>query len=104
MKGVFLLAKDPANSCRDIIYHRESGLRLHVYCLNKTGFEPHPDELQFYADTNNGILAFETWRYDIDDPALIIDAIRWYARYIDQPDLEILAEDPRPSQDKASYS
>ncbi|MBC7914340.1 MAG: hypothetical protein H7Y07_09480, partial [Pyrinomonadaceae bacterium] len=39
-------------------------------------------------------LAFETSGYDGSDPLLVIEAIRWYADYIDNPKMEILAENP----------
>lgn len=103
MTDVFLLAKDPANKCRDIVYHRGSKLKIYVYCLNESLFTPNPDELQFYGDNNGEILAFETWQYETDDPGLIIEAIRWYARYIDNPGLEILADDPRSAHEDTSY-
>lgn len=94
-RDVFLLAKDPEDDCRDMVFHRGGSLRLYVYCLDKENFEPNPDELQFYGDNNGEVLAFETKQYDLEDPGLVIEAIRWYARYIENPELEILAEDPR---------
>lgn len=92
---VFLLVKDPNNACQDIIRHRDGSLRIRVYCLGKDKFEPHEDELQFFANDSGDLLAFETSDYDGDDPLLVIEAIRWYAEYIGNPKMEILAEDPR---------
>ena len=92
---VFLLVKDPNNACADIIRHRDGSLRIRVYCLGKVNFEPEEGELQFYANDNGELLAFETSDYDGDDPLLVIEAIRWYADYIGNPKMEILAEDPR---------
>jgi len=96
-QSVFLLVKDSHNSCRDVIRHRDGDLRIHVYCLDNTEFEPNPEELQFYGNDNGKLLVFETSRYNGDDPLLVIEAIRWYADYIDNPRMEILAEDPRIS-------
>lgn len=93
--SVFLLVKDPNNPCRDIIRQRDGSLRVLVYCLDEENFEPHPGKLQFYADHNGTLLAFETSMGDEDDPISVIEAIRWYAEYIDNPRMEILSENPR---------
>jgi len=93
--SIFLLVKDPNNPCRDIIRQRDGDLRVLVYCLEEENFEPQPHELQFYADNNGILLAFETSRGDNEDPILVIEAIRWYADYIDNPRMEILSENPR---------
>ncbi|MXV16238.1 hypothetical protein [Hufsiella ginkgonis] len=86
-----------------MIYHRGSNLRMRVYCLGEEQYQSNPDELQFYADNNGELLAFETWHYDMDDPGLIIEAIRWYARYIKNPGMEILADDPRAGHNNSNY-
>lgn len=92
---VFLLLKDPENACRDIIYHRDGTLRINVFCLKEDEFRPDHDEIQFYAENYGETLAFETVNYNGEEPGLIIEAIRWYANYIQNPQMEILAEDPR---------
>jgi hypothetical protein len=93
---IFLLAKDVENASRDMIFHRDGTLRVCVFRLNEENFKPKPNELQFYADNNGEFLAFETSGYDMEEPGLIIQAIRWYANYMGDPEMEILAEDPRP--------
>ncbi|HEY1024060.1 MAG TPA: hypothetical protein VGE26_02760 [Sphingobacteriaceae bacterium] len=92
---VFLLLKDRENVCRDIIYHRDGTLRINVVCLTDEEFHADPDEIQFYGEDRGEALAFETVEYNGEEPALIIEAIRWYANYIRNPEMEILAEDPR---------
>lgn len=92
---VFLLAKDADNACRDIIFHRDGTLRVRVFCLDEEDFQPDPGELQFYADNNGELLAFETYGYNMEEPGLIIESIRWYANYLDNPEMDISAEDPR---------
>jgi hypothetical protein len=92
---IFLLAKDPENSCREVIFHRDGSLRMGVYCLDAENFEPKDSELEFYGKINGELLAFETIGYDMEEPGLIIQAIRWYAKYMEDPDMEILAEAPR---------
>ncbi len=93
--SIFLLVKDPKNPFRDIIRQRDSDLRIIVYCLKDENFEANPEELQFYANNNGTFLAFETSDYTGKDPIAVIEAIRWYADYIDNSKMEILAEDPR---------
>lgn len=98
-QSIFLLVQDSNDECRDVIRHRDGDLRIRVYCLNKDKYEPDPSELQFYANDNGEILAFETSGYDGSDPLLVIEAIRWYADYIENPKMEILAENPSLSSD-----
>ncbi|WP_256012364.1 hypothetical protein [Desertivirga xinjiangensis] len=93
-QSVFLLVKDSHNPCRDVIRHRDGDLRINVFCLDKEEFEPNPSELQFYGNDHGQLLAFETSHYDGNDPLLVIEAIRWYADYIENPRMEILAENP----------
>ena len=95
MNDVFLLAKDVDNVCRDIIFHRGGSLRVRVFLLKEKNFFPIPHELQFYGDNNGELLAFETYGYNMEDPGLVIEAIHWYANYLDNPEMEIMAEDPR---------
>ncbi len=102
-QSVFLLVKDSHNACRDVIWHRDGTLRIRVCCLGDDKFEPNPDELQFYGNDNGNLLAFETSGYDGSDPLLVIEAIRWYADYIENPRMEILAEDPRISDTDTGY-
>jgi len=92
---IFLLVKDVENICRDMIFHRDGTLRVGVFCPDEESFEPKPNELQFYGDNNGELLAFETRGYDMEEPGLIIEAIRWYANYLGNPEMEILAENPR---------
>jgi len=90
--AIFLLAKDPENECRDLIFQRDGNLRIKVICLDDQSFQPDPEELQLYANNNGEKLVFETVGYQPDDPALVIEAIQWYAKYIGNPEMEIEAE------------
>ena len=92
---IFLLLKEPDSPCKDIIYHRDGTLRIGVYCLDAGGFTANYEEVQFFADDHGEMLVFETMGYNGEEPGLIIEAIRWYASYIQNPGLEILADDPR---------
>ena len=92
--SIFLLAKDSDdNGCHDLIFHRDGTLRVKVICLSKKKLNLNQEEIQFFA-TNEGVeLMFETIDYNEEDPGLVIDAIRWYANYIGNPEMEIEAEE-----------
>lgn len=90
---VFLLAKDTENECRDMIFHRDGSLKIRVYCLdNNRQMQYDADELQFFADNKGEKIFFETVGYYPEDPGLVIEAIRWYAKYIGNPEMEIESE------------
>jgi len=96
--NVYLLATDPKNPCRDVIHSRDTGLKVVVICIDKETFEPNPSEIQLYAYANSKLYAFETINITPDDALDVIDAIQWYAEYLDYPEMEILPEDPRMGQ------
>ncbi|MES2278163.1 MAG: hypothetical protein V4592_19190 [Bacteroidota bacterium] len=93
--NVYLLATDPKNPCRDVIHSRDTGLKVNVFCIDNEQFHPNTDEIQLYAYANSKLYAFETINVTPDDALDVIDAIQWYAEYVDSPEMEILPEDPR---------
>lgn len=93
--NVYLLLTDPRNPCRDVIHSRDTDLRMNVFCIDEEPFTPDPNEIQLYAYADNKLYAFETINVTPDDALDVIDAIQWYAGYLDNPDMEILPEDPR---------
>jgi hypothetical protein len=62
-------------------------------------FTPAEDEIQLYAYFKDDLLVFETLQISAEDALDMIPAIRWYAKYLDYPQLEILPEDPRLAQE-----
>ena len=100
-RNVFLLATDPNNSCRDVIHARDTGLRLRVFCLDTDPFNPDMNEIQLYGSANNQLYAFESIDVTSDDALDIVEAIQWYASYIKCPDMNIVADDPRPGREIA---
>ena len=99
--NVYLLATDPNNPCRDVIHSRDTGLKVNVICIDKERFSPNSNEIQLYAYANDKLYAFETINVTPDDALDVIDAIQWYASYVDFPEMEILPEDPRMGQNLA---
>jgi len=98
---VYLLATDPKNPCRDVIHSRDSRLKVKVFCLDDERFSPDANEVQLYGYANGKLYAFETINVDAEDALDLVDALQWYADYINDPDMEILPEDPRPNQNIA---
>ena len=96
--NVYLLATDPKNPCRDIIHSRDTRLKVRVFCLDEESFNPDDNEIQLYGYANSKLYAFETINIAADDALDLVDAIQWYAGYIEDPDMEILPEDPRPGE------
>jgi hypothetical protein len=96
--NVYLLATDPNNPCRDIIYSRDTHLKIRVFCPVIEPFSPNMDELQLYGYAGGKLYAFETMNIIAEDALDVVGAIQWYAEYIKFPDMEILPDDPR--QDK----
>jgi len=92
--NVYLLVTDPNNACRDVIRSRDTALRIKVFCLDKEPFTADPDEIQLYGEYEGSRLAFETDGITAEDAVDMASAIRWYAHYLDYPEMEILAEEP----------
>jgi hypothetical protein len=99
--NVYLLATDPKNPCRDVIHSRDTGLKVNVFCIDHDSFTPNSSEIQLYGYADGKLYAFETINVTPDDALDVIDAIQWYADYIDFPEMEILPEDPRMGQNLA---
>ncbi|GAA3969249.1 hypothetical protein [Mucilaginibacter dorajii] len=99
--NVYLLATDPKNPCRDIIHSRDTRLKVRVFCLAEERFSADPNEIQLFGYVNGKLYAFETINIAADDALDVVSAIQWYADYMDEPDMEILPEDPRPGENIA---
>jgi hypothetical protein len=93
--NVYLLATDPKNACRDVIHSRDTPLKIRVYCLDNEHFNPGESEIQLYGYAGEKLYAFETIDIKADDALDVVNAIRWYATYIEHPEMEILPDDPR---------
>jgi len=70
-------------------------LKVNVICIDEERFLANGNEIQLYGYANGKLYAFETINVTPDDALDVIDAIQWYAEYIEYPDMEILPEDPR---------
>ena len=99
--NVYLLATDPNNACSDVIHSRDTSLKIRVFCVNKEPFTPNANEIQLFGYANGNLYAFETIDIKAEDALDVVGAIQWYAEYIEFPEMEILPEDPRASQNIA---
>lgn len=82
---------------RDVIVHNETGLRVNVFGLEVDDYHPAPGEIHIFGDDHGEWLAFETEGWNGENLGLISQAVIWYARYLDYPEMNIVTEDPRPS-------
>jgi hypothetical protein len=94
--NIYLLATDPYNPCRDVIHSRDTRLKIRVFCPDEESFKANVSEIQLYAYADSKLYVFETINITAEDALDVVDAIQWYAAYIDFPDMEILPDDPRP--------
>jgi len=99
--NVYLLLTDPNDTFGDVIYSRDTDLKIGVYNLAKGGFILNPDEIQLYGYYQDTLLAFETIDISAEDALDMILAIKWYAEYLGCPDMEILPDDPRFDHESA---
>jgi hypothetical protein len=79
----------------DVIYSRDTDLRIAIYPVDEIPFIPHEDEIQLYGFLNGELLVFETVNISPDDALEVLAAIMWYTSHVGCPSMEILPEDPR---------
>ncbi|MDF3078541.1 MAG: hypothetical protein K0S09_2430 [Sphingobacteriaceae bacterium] len=91
---IFFLLKNPDDDCHDVIRMRDSNLRIKILCLNGSKYSEPTDKLVFYGNNKGEVLAFES-ADNQNNFYKILDAIRWYSQYIENPTMEILSHDPR---------
>jgi hypothetical protein len=78
----------------DIIFSRNTELKIKVFCLNGIKYEAEANEIQLYGYIKDALMVFETVNIQADDALDMIHAIRWYANYMGYPEMEILPDDP----------
>jgi hypothetical protein len=86
------------NQERDVIVHNKSGLRVNVFGLEVDDYHPAAGEIHIFGDDHGEWLAFETEGWNGENLNLITQAVVWYARYLDYPQMNIVTEDPRPAK------
>lgn len=79
------------HNSKDVIHDKNGDEILIVY--NLTGEAPilKLDQNHFYGDDHGDELVFETFDKTKFNNEIYMSAIRWYARYLDYPQMEIRA-------------
>jgi hypothetical protein len=93
--NIYMLLTSSSQLSAEIIYSRDTDLKVKVYNLSEVGFTANDNEIQLYAYHNQDLLAFETIDITPEDAMDVILAIKWYAEYLEYHDMEILPDDPR---------
>jgi len=93
--NVYMLLTSSSQVSAEIIYSRDTALKVRVYNLSQVNFTANDSEIQLYAYYSNDLLAFETIDITPEDAMDVILAIKWYAQYLEYADMEILPDDPR---------
>lgn len=93
--NVYMLLTGPVQLSAEVIYSRDTNLKVKVYNLSEVNFKADDSEIQLYGCHEKNLLAFETIDITPEDAMDVILAIKWYAQYIGYPDMEILPDDPR---------
>lgn len=99
--NVYLLATDPNNPSRDVIYSRDTHLKIRVFRSDIEHFNADINEIQLYGYADGKLYAFETINIIAEDALDVVGAIQWYAEYINCPQMEILPDDPRTTHNIA---
>jgi len=82
------------NGREDIICFWDSELRIRVISLTDTTVYEDPNELVYYGDGFGTPVAFQTIDYHGEDTGLVLKAIKWYAAYLDYPQMVVSEENP----------
>jgi len=93
--NVYMLLTRSGLLSTEVIFSRDTGLKVKVYNLSEMAFTANDNEIQLYAYYDKDLLAFETIDITPEDAMDVILAIKWYARYLEYTDMEILPDDPR---------
>ena len=93
ISNTFSLLEDQEH---DIIFHGATGLCVNVFGLEVDNYQPTKGELHIFVDHHGEWLAFETEGWNGEYLDIISQAVVWYARYLDYPEMNITTEDPRP--------
>ncbi|MBW4888745.1 hypothetical protein KXQ82_03430 [Mucilaginibacter sp. HMF5004] len=98
-RNVYLVMVGSNPISPDIVYSRDSELKLAVYFTDDMPYVARKDEIQLYGYLNEKLIVFETIDISPDDALEVITAIKWYTQYIGHPEIEILPDDPRVEQE-----
>lgn len=84
-----------ADEEHDVIVHHATGIRVNVFGLEVDNYNPTTGEVHIFGDDHGEWLAFETEGWNGENLDIITQAVVWYARYLDYPEMQITEDDPR---------
>lgn len=82
------------NGREDIICFWDSELRIRVALLTDIRLYEDSKELVYYGDDFGTPIIFQTIDYHDEDVNIILNAINWYAEYLDYPQMVISKQNP----------
>lgn len=86
MKESYFIVRSLSNPLnKDVILECNSGLKVSVQNLSDEVFQPDPNEVHYYGETDGKELVFETIGYRGEFQVLILSMISRYALYINDP-------------------
>lgn len=88
-ESFFILPRKNGDCQGDIIQEYNSGLKVCVFNLQSSDFNPDPNEVQYYGEAADKDLAFETIGYHGEFKSLILMMISRYALYINEPEMKL---------------
>ena len=80
---------------RPVICNKRTEMRLEIFNLEDESFAAAKDQNVFYADDHGTPIAIVV-HYDISNDEEIARAVKWYANYLDYPQMDVSLDDPRP--------
>lgn len=80
---------------RPVICNRYTPMRLEVFNLEDQTFTAPAGKLVFFGDDHGTSIAIVAM-YERTRIKEITEALKWYAVYLDYPEMHITTEDPRP--------
>jgi hypothetical protein len=93
--NVYLLVVGSNRMSPDVIYSRDTELKIAVYYADSMPYTIAEDEIQLYGYLDESLLIFETIDISPDEALEVLSAIKWYTNYIGHSEIEILPDDPR---------
>ncbi|RVU00750.1 hypothetical protein EOD41_12215 [Mucilaginibacter limnophilus] len=79
----YLISIPNAESVKsEVIHDPKSKLKVKVFDILKSRFQPSQGEVRFFVTANDEVLAFETRGYKKHRELLILQMISWYCSYL----------------------
>lgn len=81
-------------SGREVIKDHLSPVTVNIYRLANESFAENPEMMTCYGSDLGSFLAFES-AYIVENLPTITEALKWYCKAINYPDMQFHVDDPR---------